>query len=200
MERKVQPAANAFARSTVDGLSGRAEGLVFPGDPGIPDTLAPTKHTNFAPRIGLAYSPSFSEGIGHKLFGNAVKTVIRAGYGMYYTAFEGLSAGIMSANPPYGYDYTSLAPPTFVNPFMNATGQTIAQPFPVEIQAHGASVSNPKSSVDWSGDLPVTGVPSTMATFPPYTESYTFSIQREIAKNTVLSASYIGANLTIDWF
>ena len=174
---------------------GAPEGLVFPGDPGIPDTLAPTKHTNFAPRIGLAYSPSFSEGIGHKLFGNAGTTVIRAGYGMYYTAFEGLSAGIMSANPPYGYDYTSLAPPTFVNPFMNAaTGQTIAQPFPVEIQAHGASVSNPNSSVDWSQYLPVTGVPSFYhGNVPPYTESYTFSIQREIAKNTVLSASYIGS-------
>ena len=34
-------------------------GLVVPGDPGIPSTLSPTKYHNFAPRIGLAYSPNF---------------------------------------------------------------------------------------------------------------------------------------------
>ncbi len=39
------------------------------------------------------------------------------GYGIFYTAYEGLSAGIMSANPPYGYTYTSAAPPLFSSPF-----------------------------------------------------------------------------------
>jgi len=32
-------------------------GLVFPGDPGIPKTLAPTTYNNVGPRLGLAYSP-----------------------------------------------------------------------------------------------------------------------------------------------
>ena len=41
---------------------GAPNGLVFPGDPGIPATLAPTKYTNFAPRIGLAYSPDYQRG------------------------------------------------------------------------------------------------------------------------------------------
>jgi len=174
---------------------GAPRGLVFPGDPGIPDTLAPTKHTNFAPRVGLAYSPGFTQGIGHKIFGEPGTTVIRAGYGMYYTAFEGLSAGIMSANPPYGYDYTSLAPPTFADPFTNAaTGQAIPQAFPIPIQTHGASAANPNTSVDWSQYLPITGVPSFYHTnVPPYTESYTLTIEREIAKNTVLSAGYLGS-------
>ena len=45
--------------------------------------------------------------------GPAGTTSIRLGYGMYFTAYEGLSAGIMSANPPYGYTYTSAAPPLF---------------------------------------------------------------------------------------
>ena len=38
---------------------GSPTGWVFPGDPGIPSTLAPTRYNNFAPRIGLAYSPNF---------------------------------------------------------------------------------------------------------------------------------------------
>ena len=32
----------------------RPTGIVFPGDPGIPSTLAPTKWTNFSPRIGFS--------------------------------------------------------------------------------------------------------------------------------------------------
>ena len=33
-------------------------GFVFPDDPGIPSTLAPTQYNRFAPRLGIAYSPS----------------------------------------------------------------------------------------------------------------------------------------------
>ena len=34
-------------------------GLVVPGDPGIPSTISPAQNHNFAPRIGLAWSPDF---------------------------------------------------------------------------------------------------------------------------------------------
>src|SRR5207245_7629521 len=44
-------------------------GLVFPGDPGIPKTLAPTRYNNFAPRLGLAYSPGFSDVLLGRTFG-----------------------------------------------------------------------------------------------------------------------------------
>ena len=174
---------------------GAPQGLVFPGDPGIPDTLAPTKYTNFAPRLGLAYSPDAENGILHRLLGNAGATSIRAGYGMYYTAFEGLSAGIMSANPPYGYDYTSLAPPTFANPFVNAnTGQSVLQPFPEPIPSYGASAGNPNSTINWSQFEPITGVPAfNPRNVPPYTQSYTLTIQRELAKDTLLSVGYVGS-------
>jgi len=174
---------------------GAPQGLVFPGDPGVPSTLAPTKYTNFAPRLGVAYSPGFEKGLLHRIIGSSGTTSIHAGYGVYYTAFEGLSAGIMSANPPYGYDYTSLAPPTFANPFVNAaTGQSVQQPFPEPIPPYGASASNPNSSINWSQYLPITGVPSFYhGNVPPYTESYTLSVQREIATHTVLSLGYVGS-------
>jgi hypothetical protein len=35
---------------------GSPVGWVFPGDPGVPTTLAPTRYDNFAPRIGIAYA------------------------------------------------------------------------------------------------------------------------------------------------
>ncbi len=53
--------------------------------------------------------------------------------------------------------------------------------------------SNPDSNVDWSQYLPITGVPSFFhGNVPPYTESYTLSIERQIAANTVLSVGYVG--------
>lgn len=170
-------------------------GLVFPGDPGVPRTLAPTKYTNFAPRVGLAWSPGFHDDLLGKLFGGAGKTSLRLGYGIFYTAFEGLSASIMSANPPYGYDYNSSASPLFSTPFVAAaTGQSNGQPFPSPIAAPGASRSNPNTTVDWSKYLPITGVPSFFSrNVSPFSESYTLSLQRELAPNTVLSLGYVGS-------
>lgn len=173
---------------------GAPAGLVYPGDAGIPETLAPTKYTNFAPRFGLAYSPSFGSGLPGKFFGGSGKTSVRAGFGLYYTAIEGLSAGIMSANPPYGYDYDSFAPPLFETPFITAaSGQDIGQRFPSPIPASGASAKAPNTTVDWSKYLPITGVPPFFhGNVTPYSENYTVSIQRELWRNTVLSAGYIG--------
>ena len=161
---------------------GAPTGLVFPGDPGIPSTLAPTRYGNLAPRIGLAWSPG-------------AKTTVRAGYGMFYTAFEGLSAGIMSANPPYGYSYTSPAPPLFQTPFITAaTGGNNGQRFPLPFPAFGASAQNPDSAVDWSMYMPLTGIPSfDRQNVPPYAENFTLSLERQFAANTLLRVGYVGA-------
>jgi hypothetical protein len=174
---------------------GAPKGLVFPGDRGVPSTLAPTKYTNFAPRLGLAYAPEFHDGWLHKLLGDAQQTRFVAGFGTFYTAFEGLSAGIMSANPPYGYSYTSSAPALFATPFVSAAnGQEFAQPFPSPIPAYGASASHPNSSVDWSKYLPITGVPAfDRANVPPYAETYTLSVERQLGRDTLLTVSYVGS-------
>ncbi|HUO59278.1 MAG TPA: TonB-dependent receptor, partial [Candidatus Acidoferrales bacterium] len=173
---------------------GAPRGLVFPGDPGIPNTLAPTKYNDFSPRIGITYSPSFSSGPLAAIFGTPSKSTIHAGFGTFYTAFEGLSAGIMSANPPYGYDYTSTSRPLFATPFISASGQNLGQPFPSPIPGYGASASNPNNSVDWSKYMPITGVPAFYyKNRPPYTERYSISLDRELARNTVLSVAYVGS-------
>lgn len=161
---------------------GAPAGLVFPGDPGIPSTLAHTRYTNLAPRLGLAWSPD-------------EKTAIRAGYGMFYTAFEGLSAGIMSANPPYGYSYTSPAPPLFETPFITAaSGQNTGQRFPLAFPAFGASARNPSNSVDWPMYLPLTGIPSFYyQNVPPYAENFTLSVERQLSAGTFVRLGYAGS-------
>jgi hypothetical protein len=60
-------------------------GIVYPTDPGVPRTLAPPGNRDFAPRIGLAYSPTVSgDGLLSKILGGPGKTSIRASYGMLH--------------------------------------------------------------------------------------------------------------------
>src|ERR1700684_3168854 len=100
---------------------GAPAGILYPTDPGVPRTLGRPGNRDFAPRIGLAYSPSGSEdGVLSKLLGGPGKTSIRASYGMFYSAIEALTIGVMSANAPYGTTYTSPAPPLFSTPFVTA--------------------------------------------------------------------------------
>jgi hypothetical protein len=74
-----------------------------------------------------------------------------------------------------------------------ASGENAGQRFPSPIPAFGASTTHPNTNVDWSQYLPITGVPSFFhRNVTPYSESYTASVQREIARDTVLTASYVG--------
>ena len=47
-------------------------GLVYPGDPGVPNTLVPSKN-RFSPRVGLAWSPGNPPGFLNKITGGAGK-------------------------------------------------------------------------------------------------------------------------------
>ena len=101
---------------------------------------------NFAPRIGIAYAPTFEHGILKLIFGDSAGSSIRASYGIFYTAFTGLSAGVMYAVPPFGYNYLPPQPPLFVTPFINAAdgGQNI-NPFPLTFPTHSVSAKNPNT-------------------------------------------------------
>jgi hypothetical protein len=175
---------------------GAPAGILFPTDPGVSRTLAPPGNLDFAPRVGLAYSPGAAdETVLSKIFGGPGKTSIRAGYGMYYTAIEALTIGILAANPPFGISYSSPAPPLFATPFITAsTGQDQGQPFPVTLVTQTATSGNPNSNVNWSQYEPITGVPGYSVTNrTPYVDEYMLSIQRQLGTNTMLSASYVGA-------
>ncbi len=175
---------------------GAPPGILFPGDPGVPRTLAPPGNLDFAPRIGLAYSPDAREGtLLGKILGGPGKTSVRTGFGVYYTAIEALTVGILAGNAPFGITYSSPAPPLFATPFITAsTGQNQGQPFPVALATQDASQSNPNSNVNWSQYLPISGIPGYAATNRiPYVEEYMLSLDRQIGANTVLSVSYVGS-------
>jgi hypothetical protein len=172
---------------------GAPKGLVFPGDAGVPRSLAPARN-DLAPRVGVAWSPSTADSWLHRITGSAGQSSVRLGYGMFYTAYEGLSAGIMSANPPYGYTYTSAAPPLFENPFtVAATGTDVGQRFPLQKVAYGASRSHPNNSVDWGQFEPLVGIPAVDPNdVTPYAEHWMASFERQFGAD-LMTLSYVGA-------
>jgi hypothetical protein len=182
----------AGAQSTL--YPGAPPGLVVAGDPGVPKTLAPTSYKNFAPRIGLAYSPEFDRGLLRTIFGGSGQSSIRASYGLFYTAFPGLAAGIMYSVPPFGFNYLSPAPPLFATPFVTAaTGFNNGQRFPFPFPSHSVSASNPDTSVNWTNFLPLAADPFFYyRDRVPYIDSYMLSIQRQVTRNTLLTMSYVG--------
>jgi Carboxypeptidase regulatory-like domain/TonB dependent receptor len=174
---------------------GAPAGILYPTDPGVSRTLAPPGNRDFAPRVGLAYSPNApGDGLLSKILGEPGKTSIRASFGMFYTAIEALTIGVMSANAPYGTTYTSPAPPLFATPFVTAaSGQDLGQYFPVTLAPLNSSASHPDPNVNWAQFEPVTGLPNYPTTNRiPYTEEYMLSLERELRTDTLLSLNYVG--------
>lgn len=173
---------------------GAPPGLLVAGDPGVPRTIAPTSYRNLAPRIGLAYAPAFDAGLGKKIFGAQGKSSIRASYGLFYTSFPGLSAGIMYAVPPFGYNYLSPAPPLLATPFITAaTGIDNGQRFPFQFPPHNVSTTNPDKTVDWANFVPISADPFFSShNRASYLGSYMLSFQRQIAGNILWTISYVG--------
>ncbi len=156
-------------------------GIVYPGDPGIQRTLAPPGNRDFAPRLGLAYAPDS-------------KTSIRAGFGIFYATIQGETLGLISDNAPYGFTYTSPAPPLFVTPFVDAaSGNDEGQRFPAQLAPLNVSKNNPDTTLDFSQFEPISATPGYKpANRIPYTESYNISLQRQTGAHTLVTLSYVG--------
>jgi hypothetical protein len=173
---------------------GALPGLLVAGDPGIPKTIAPTSYGNFAPRIGLAYSPRFDKGFWKMIFGAGGKSSLRASYGLFYNEFPGLLAGIMYSVPPFGYNYLSPGPPLLATPFITAaSGVNNGQRFPFAFPPHNVSTSHPDTSIDWANFVPLAADPFFYyRNRVPYINNYMFSIQRQITSSMLLTVSYVG--------
>ncbi len=169
-------------------------GLVYPGDPGVPNTLVPSKN-RFSPRVGLAWSPGNLPGFLNKITGGAGQTSIRAGYGIFESVIEGNVMAIDEPQPPYGLSYTSPAPPLFDQPFVAAgNGTFLGNPYPFAFPPLNATASHPNTSQQFGAFLPQNGQtsPEPFNTYP-YNENYFLSIERQVTQNTLVSVSYVGS-------
>jgi hypothetical protein len=147
------------------------------------EKLFDTDYKNFAPSVGFAWSPSWQNGFLSRVFGNSGQSVIRGGYSMAFVR-EGLAnvVSIAQSNPggfltinrdtadgtlPIGTlfrDRAALAPPAFPS----------TPNFPLEGDLFDAAFG-------FDPNLK-TGL----------VHSWTFGVQREIFKDTVFEARYVG--------
>ncbi|MPY89712.1 MAG: hypothetical protein GEU99_17545 [Luteitalea sp.] len=91
------------------------EGVVFPGDPGVPQSIVEKKLSNFSPRLGFAYDP----------FG-AGTTSVRGGYGVFHAQIRQQAHNQISTNQPFSLKLTINSPPGGVSDPYRETGN----PFP----------------------------------------------------------------------
>jgi len=177
---------------------GAPQGWLVPNDPGVPRTLAPIKYNAFAPRLGLAYSPTATSGLLGALFGGPGRTSIRAGFGMYYTAVEDLSQFLEVGDPPYGIYWGSTAPPVLESPFISRNDGSIetvsgGNPFPFIFPNPNVSPKNPNTTFPWADVEPISyGWNFYHKNRLPYSEHYELSVQRQFGSHTVLTTSYVG--------
>jgi hypothetical protein len=168
-------------------LSDCPTGLVVPGDPGVPAGLTSTYYKAFAPRVGLAYSPNFTDGFLGKVFGSNGKTSIRTGWGMFYNPIEQLVLEQFSAEPPFGSS-PSFSGTLFNTPFVGQNGSVAPNGF--------NGILDPPRGQDpgWSKYRPIL----MYGDFQPhlrtqYAAQYNLTIQREVARDLVWQIGYVGS-------
>ncbi len=146
----------------------------------------PVDKNNFAPRFGFAWSPKFEHGMLHKLVGSDA-TVIRGGYAIAY-------------DPAF---YNILLNVANVAPFSIALAATSAQlpaTSPLLPMANSFFGADYRAAVQASGVLPIgkldpkwlsqTQVGSDFRS--PYSQQWSFGVQRQIGRNKVFEARYVG--------
>jgi outer membrane receptor protein involved in Fe transport len=171
-------------------------GLVFPGDKGVPQGLTSTYYKAFAPRIGLAYSPSWSDGVLAKITGGPGKSTIRGGYGIFYNPIEQLVLEQFSAEPPFGVSAFASSP-LFNTPYVLQNGSQIPNNSTGIITQNPSTPcfdpAGPKGCVDWSQfrtDL-------LFGEFGPhlrsqYSEQYNLTLERQLSASMLLRIAYVG--------
>lgn len=139
------------------------EGLLFPGDSGVPPGIAAVDYHEFMPRVGLAWDPTGSG-----------KTTIRAAYGIFYDGYTNGVGGPLQAAVsalPWTEAYQLPGPGlNFANPY---NGQT--PPFVNRQFVQPATVLTVQSGM-----------------LPPYSQNWNFSIERVFAKDYLLDIRYVG--------
>ena len=171
------------------------QGQVEPLDPGIPRTLVPIQYHNFAPRIGLAYSPSTSSGLAGKFFGGAGKTSIRLGYGIFYQGIEDATSFYESGDAPYGSNWVGPNPELLDRPYVDrTTGNFEGVKFPFLFPPTNVSPSHPFTGFNWGAVEPISGSEYYDIRTPktPYSQQFEFSVERQFGGATVASLSYVG--------
>jgi hypothetical protein len=153
-------------------------------------------YSNFAPTFGFAWSPSARSGWLRRLVGDGGRTVLRAGYAMAYNR-NGLGdfSGTFGANP--GSSISANRDTTIGN----LTGGTLGN---LPLLFREKNRLGPPSFAA-TPVYPLTEVVTGDANIfdpdikTPYSQSWTFGIQREITRDMAFEVRYVGTRNLRGW-
>lgn len=151
-------------------------GLLFPGDPELPERLTYSDLNNFAPRFGAAWDVT----------GNA-RTVVRGGYGLFYQQVNGETTH--AAEGPWR-GTTQLRQGRIEDPF-GSLGQV--EPPPESPGRFGCSPIDRYPGLRCTEyPLPIRTVYTDPHLRTTYTHHVSTSVQRQVTGDLAVEASYIG--------
>lgn len=148
---------------------------------------------NFAPRIGIAWSPRWDSGFLKSLTGNG-RTVIRSGFGMYYDNFGPALAMRYDAGGSFGLS-SLLENPAQSLTIAQAPRITSMNSIPTTDNS-GNSIMEPPPSSTFPSIYPIgaeaiaTGIDQSLKT--PYSYAVDLSIQRELPGQIMFDVGYVG--------
>ncbi len=163
---------NSLVTLPVDPLTGQRNalkgGLIFAGVNGAPTVQGNQPAAKFSPRVGSVFSID-------------PRTVLRAGYGIYYAPWNYPSAGTSSYGQ-WGYSATTTLAQ---NP--NVPTTSIDNPFPGGLQQPSGNALGLLTGA--GGDIGYIDPTKTA----PRVQQYSADVQRELPDNMSLTLGYIGS-------
>ena len=151
-------------------------------------------YKNVAPRFAVAYSPHAASGFWHTLFGDAGKSSVRVGYGLYYDHFGEGVVNTFDRQGSWGLT-TTISNPAGVlgvdtSPrFTGLLGAANLPPSPGVPSPHGFPYT-PSIDPNTYGLAIAWGIDDNLKT--PYSHVVDFSITRELPHNFLIEATYTG--------
>jgi hypothetical protein len=192
---------NTRANNMAQGIGSWADPLVsfeLGGPANGKSSFYPTDYHNFGPRVGIAWSPGYGDGLLKSLFGGPGKSSVRAGFGIVYdrigqgllSTFDqrgafGLSTELTSLN---GQTTLATAPRlTGLNtiPTTDLNGNVMFAPPPP-----GTFPQTFPSGNQGGAYASAIGLDSSIKT--PYSYAIDFSVSRELGHNYAIQVSYVG--------